>query len=180
MTWVKKAALLGVMIGLSGCATVFPEGGNIFSPPIWGNPKDPVPTQKPVVETGPKTAEQPIPVPRAKPARQADAQIAALPPKTFPLKELVGLDEARARDLLGQPQSIVEKSVSQVWQYRAETCALDLFLFPDLATQTLYVLEYDVLQPTAGGSLNETKTLVTGAEEACWSDLQALKAPQRS
>ena len=57
--------------------------------------------------------------------QRAPAAIASLPTPT----ELVGLGKEGVQDLLGDPQLIRRDGPAEVWQYTANACILDLFLY---------------------------------------------------
>lgn len=79
---------------------------------------------------GDKTSVMLVPVPN--PARGLD-------PRT-----LVGLDEEKLKNVLGEPNEVEEKSPSRVWSYSIDGCSLTLFLYLDLSTKTFRALTYNV------------------------------------
>lgn len=52
----------------------------------------------------------------------------AIASRTIPT-ELVGLNKENVQDLLGEPQLIRRDGPAEVWQYTANACILDLFLY---------------------------------------------------
>lgn len=44
-------------------------------------------------------------------------------------QQLLGMDSAALSDLLGQPLVVRREGEAEIWQYRADECVLDLFLY---------------------------------------------------
>lgn len=44
-------------------------------------------------------------------------------------QQLLGMDDAALKDLLGQPALVRREGDAEIWQYRGEECVLDLFLY---------------------------------------------------
>ena len=87
------------------------------------------------------------PVPPAPANAAAPASAAAGIPRTFDGKadlDLVGLDAAQARHLLGAPNEEEQKPPAQVWRYRYPQCTLDVSFYPDVRTRVFRVLSYEV------------------------------------
>ena len=55
--------------------------------------------------------------------------MAALPPVNDDPQQLMGLDRATLNEKLGEPALIRRDGDAEVWQYRADRCVLDLFLY---------------------------------------------------
>jgi hypothetical protein len=55
--------------------------------------------------------------------------LAALPPIDDDPKQLLGLDRAMLNEKLGEPALIRRDGDAEIWQYRADSCVLDLFLY---------------------------------------------------
>ena len=98
-------ALVAVLI-LTGCAAT--EG------------------QQPPAE--PATAETVLPESADNPAMPYNG-MAALPPVNDDPQQLMGLDRATLNEKLGEPALIRRDGDAEVWQYRADRCVLDLFLY---------------------------------------------------
>ncbi len=54
---------------------------------------------------------------------------AVLPPVNSDPEQLIGLAEPALGAKLGKPALIRRESGAEVWQYRAENCVLDVFLY---------------------------------------------------
>lgn len=136
----RCAIVLTVGLALEGCLPTadagFPPPGAVQpAAPLAGDriippppPKPPIPAAKPApLRPGPKPAPQPQP--------------AAAPPNP---DELVGLDEADLRKLLGSPAEIRNEGAARILSYRAPDCTLDVIMFLDVKTAILRVLSYDL------------------------------------
>lgn len=55
--------------------------------------------------------------------------VAVLPPVDDDPKQLLGLDRDALNEKLGEPTLVRRDGDAEVWQYRAEHCVLDLFLY---------------------------------------------------
>ena len=55
--------------------------------------------------------------------------MAALPAVDSDPQQLMGLDQAALNEKLGKPALIRRDGNAEVWQYRADRCVLDLFLY---------------------------------------------------
>jgi hypothetical protein len=55
--------------------------------------------------------------------------MASLPPIDDDPNQLIGLDRAALGEKLGEPALVRRDGDAEVWQYRAENCVLDLFLY---------------------------------------------------
>jgi len=137
---------LGLLLLASGCATV----EDMFKP---------APPPRPA-------AARPAPRPAARPARPpaavpAPVQQAALP---SPVEEvavpaLKGAPASRVEAVLGAPAVRQPNGAGERWSWRAQGCTLDLFLFPDVATGGLAVLD----ERGEGAPATECARLVAGA-----------------
>jgi len=56
-------------------------------------------------------------------------EVAILPPINDDPEQLVGLDHDGLSEKLGKPALIRRDGDAEIWQYRAENCVLDLFLY---------------------------------------------------
>lgn len=55
--------------------------------------------------------------------------MANLPPVNDDPRQLMGLDRATLNEKLGEPALVRRDGDAEVWQYRADRCVLDLFLY---------------------------------------------------
>jgi len=55
--------------------------------------------------------------------------MATLPPVNDDPRQLMGLDHESLNEMLGEPALIRRDGDAEVWQYRADRCVLDLFLY---------------------------------------------------
>ncbi len=76
----------------------------------------------------PDTAETAPPGSADNPAMPYNG-MAALPPVNDDPQQLMGLDRATLNEKLGEPALIRRDGDAEVWQYRADRCVLDLFLY---------------------------------------------------
>jgi hypothetical protein len=69
----------------------------------------------------------------------------ALPVEREPMPVVIdGLSGTAARALLGQPATRAGHAPGETWMYRSGSCEVDLFLFPDLNSGGLRVLDHRV------------------------------------
>jgi len=95
--------------------------------------------------------------PRAKPAPPAGpdrgkARPATPPPPVLNGDSLVGLGEADAELLFGEPHFIIRQEPAIRWHYVSKTCTLDLFFFEDLESRARKILAYDVGNASQSGT----------------------------
>jgi hypothetical protein len=107
-------------LGLTGCTAI----GQWFSPP---------PADKPATEE-----HLPLPPPPA-PPRPVVHKVDAPPPIVID-----GLSASAARDLLGAPATQVAAGPGETWTYKSGRCAVVLYLFPDVASGGMRVLDHQV------------------------------------
>lgn len=107
----KLALVLVVGLFLAGCETV----------------------EEQVVVDGPSSPAGPPPPPPSVPFDPGSATpyngLASLPPIDDDPQQLMGLDRDALNEKLGQPELIRRDGDAEVWQYRADRCVLDLFLY---------------------------------------------------
>lgn len=77
------------------------------------------------------TSEETGEVPEGPPAAPSMpySGVAVLPPINDDPEQLMGLDRDALNEKLGEPSLIRRDGDAEVWQYRGETCVLDLFLY---------------------------------------------------
>ena len=92
-------------------------------------------------------------------------ELTAVPPE-IPRepKELTGLTEADLTEFLGAPSFVRRDGTAQIWQYRNDGCALDLFLYAEGSGGPTKVTHIET----------RSLTVVPVASEGCYHDL--LKA----
>lgn len=118
-----RAALLACALALAACAALLPpaqrdapparQSAALVPPPAADAPRRP-PVAAPIA-AAPAAGEQPAAPPAAGEERQA-------PP------ELVGLDAAALRALLGRPAFAWQQPGAAMWRYDGDRCALFAFL----------------------------------------------------
>ncbi len=90
------------------------------------------PTEQAAVD-GPTSPADPPPPPPSVPFDPDSATpyngLAALPPIDDDPKQLLGMDRAMLNETLGEPALIRRDGDAEIWQYRADSCVLDLFLY---------------------------------------------------
>ena len=114
-----RALTLGSLLGLAGCA----GSGQWFSAP-------PADTSATEAHLPPPPAPAPHPVVR---------KVEPPPPIVID-----GLTADAARDLLGAPTTQVAAGPGETWTYKSGPCAVALYLFPDVASGGLRVLDHQV------------------------------------
>ncbi len=72
-------------------------------------------------------------------ARQTPA-----PPLNDDPEQVMGLDDEALEALIGPPGLRRDEHPAQVWQYRGESCVLDLFLYPDDEAEPHRVVYYEI------------------------------------
>lgn len=65
-----------------------------------------------------------------RPEQQASAPAVTAPPGIDSPRRLVGLDRPALQTLLGNPALRRIEGKAELWQYRAASCVLDVFLYP--------------------------------------------------
>jgi hypothetical protein len=105
------------------------------------------PPAQPAAEPEPPPAPPPPPPEAAPLPAQKPAQVATTAPESAPAgpdpKQLVGLDFAQTRHLLGQPSKQEEKPPAKVWVYNGTDCDLTIFFYADINTQQFRALTYE-------------------------------------
>ena len=105
-----------------------------------------------LVVSGCATSDSPTGVTEsaAPPTQESGASEAALSPDLVPVPDpasLVGYDGMALEKLLGLPSFIRRDAPAELWQYRNETCTLDLFLYEESAGS--YSVEHLEFRETA-------------------------------
>lgn len=75
---------------------------------------------------------------------------------------LIGLDAAGLEAMLGAPELKRREPPAEMWQYRTETCVLDLYLYPGAGDGTPSVAQYAARARTAdpaGGPVDAARCL---------------------
>jgi len=136
---------------LAGCAANDSETTGAIPSGMVNQPltKGPAPGRKP--------AKRPAPV---KPVQQ-EARAEAFDPAT-----LVGLDKSQTVARLGRPTSVRSKPPATVWRYAGTRCAMEVFFYMDLQSQSFRALAYEVITPKPGEK----------ARKACLAEINARSA----
>ena len=66
--------------------------------------------------------------------------LASIPPDANP-QQLIGLESRGLADMLGSPDFVRRDGNAEVWQYPAESCILDVFLYRDKGTLSVDYVE---------------------------------------
>jgi hypothetical protein len=106
-----RAAAVGLLLFVAGCAT--PEDA-------------PGPNAKKDAGTAPKAGES-----SAAMAASGVTPVGALKSARYDPEEFVGYAPDGLLPVLGAPDFVRRDGPAQVWQYRAENCVFDLFLYGD-------------------------------------------------
>ena len=131
---VRPLVVLGLgMLVLQGCAELGDWAASLAAP------APPVPARKPVV------AEPAAKGPAAAEEQQAAATSATEGEKKPPaVGDLVGLDFAAVRLLLGAPALEEIQPPATVWAYNGSGCVLSVFFYPHVDGGNFRALTYDV------------------------------------
>lgn len=129
----------------------------------WFAIKDepPVPEEEEKVEVYlPDPAPVEVPVkPIAKPAGPQEARLPPPEPEDLPpappVANLVGLDFAAVRDLLGDPALEEIKAPATVWAYNGAGCVLNVFFYPHVDGGSFRALTYEVRGPEEGEEMSQ-------------------------
>ena len=105
-----------------GCGTTAPAG----SPYATGNPAAAETAARPEEYGTPSATEHPA---IAEPAR------------------LIGLKAAEIADLLGAPSFRRKDNPAEIWQYRTQSCFVDVFLYADKAGGEIYAVAHVEARP---------------------------------
>ncbi len=122
-----------MLIGLGGCATLFPQGYP------WAPAEREVHAAKPKKPTR-KVEAAPRP---ASATPKAAASTPVTPAATAPAvpTDIVGKAEGEVRSLLGAPAAETPRPPGKVLQFVGEGCAVDVHFFPDVKTGGFRALE---------------------------------------
>ena len=127
---------------LAVCA-VFAVAGCDTSPPDWVTQEKPAnePAQKAGIE---EFALKAVPSPNETatvPSKSSrNDSLASIPPDANP-QQLIGLESRGLADMLGSPGFVRRDGKAEVWQYPAESCILDIFLYRDKGTLSVDYVE---------------------------------------
>lgn len=80
-------------------------------------------------------------------AARPEAPSASEHPALSQPDRLIGLKAAEIADLLGAPGFRRKDSPAEIWQYRAQGCFLDVFLYADKAGGELYSVAHVEVRP---------------------------------
>ena len=110
---------------------------------------DRVAQKKPANEPAQKAAIEEVAL-RAAPSRNGIANVpsksgrndsvASIPPDANP-QQLIGLESRGLAEMLGSPGFVRRDGKAEVWQYPAESCILDVFLYRDTGTLSVDYVE---------------------------------------
>ena len=128
-TSIVNLTVMVAVMALSGCeamnAAIFPK--NSASEP------------KPVDHPEPTSAVQTASIdPDLRPGVKPQLSSRRVDPRT-----LIGKNQGDVRDMLGAPADIKNAAPATIWRYSAQNCALEVFFYMDLGTNTLRALTYD-------------------------------------
>ena len=93
--------------------------------------------------SAPWPASPPPPSPSGPSWRKLARQTPA-PPLNDDPDQVMGLDDEALEALIGPPGLRRDEHPAQVWQYRGESCVLDLFLYPDDEAEPHRVVYYEI------------------------------------
>jgi hypothetical protein len=100
--------------------------------------------------TQPAAAPDPVAAVSAVPEREALPPESPLSPEPPPPPEaLIGADRDTLAERLGKPVFLMRAQASEIWQYRAQGCVLDLFLYEDAGDMRVTYIEARDLAGTA-------------------------------
>jgi hypothetical protein len=122
-------------------------------------------TLPPSVSAAP-AASSPAATATPSPTAQPAATTASATAGTTHSKDLMGLGPDELQHLFGHPQLVRDETGAEVWQYRAEACVLDLYLYPQESAGTALRVTYLEARDRSAASL---------ATDPCVSALRAEK-----
>ncbi len=132
----------------SGAATASPAPDTRVIPPRPGSEEA---AGAPDAASPPPPTPRPEGLARAPAASRPSAGGTAEPRERRPAPELIGMSEAELRDAMGQPDHIRNEPPASVWRYNLTGCAIDLFLFEDVASGRTKALSYEIVINEGGG-----------------------------
>jgi hypothetical protein len=91
--------------------------------------------------TAPPTPVDVAAAPRKSPKPDAKAMAMAAHLK---IDELIGLDEASLKSVMGEPAAMENTAPSKLWVYRRRQCTMNVTLYPDVETKKFHALNYEV------------------------------------
>jgi hypothetical protein len=144
---------------LAACQAAAPEAGG-----ATGTGRAPVPV------TADPPAEIAALVPRMP---ERGAPTTTLAPVDDDPEKLRGMDPARLTGLLGRPAFLRRDAPAELWQYRHQSCVLDLFLYPGT-------------EPGGGSGLSvrhfeaRSRNRSPTSPRACLGELLRLRATKRA
>ncbi|MBI3113598.1 MAG: hypothetical protein HYZ04_03675 [Rhodospirillales bacterium] len=117
---ILRAAAVLALIGVAACSGIATD-------------VNPTPTVTPAAAAATAAATQAAATTLAPPAVPTETAMAVptpAPERRYPEPaSLAGLDEGQLSGLLGQPRFKRRDDPAQIWQYRNDACALDVFLY---------------------------------------------------
>ena len=119
----EKPTLLLVLALTTG---LFLAGCETTEDPSAAN--DPPPPPKPVAFSADADESTPLDNPASSPSMPYNG-MATLPPVNDDPEQLMGMDHESLTEMLGEPALVRRDGDAEVWQYRADRCVLDLFLY---------------------------------------------------
>ncbi len=132
--WRYASLSILMLAAVTGCQVDKPAPAVATAP---AQPAVAAPEEPPAPPPPPETA----PLPAQKPAQVATTAPAPAGPDP---KELVGLDFAQTRHLLGAPSKQEEKPPAKVWVYNGTNCDLTIFFYADINTRQFRALTYEI------------------------------------
>lgn len=127
LVWVWLLPLM-TLSALSGCATPQEEAPEVLITGVEGQATE-----------GQATAQAEA-VPRVRPGTAGPLK----PQPPLALNTIVGLDEARTIELLGQPQQVRVEAPATIWSYSRAECRLEIYFYPSLRERRLQSLTYEI------------------------------------
>jgi hypothetical protein len=125
--------------GLSGCA-LFPEKGNNSPGPPPEAAAAP-PHRTPPANATPRPTRKPTPPDEAAAQREA----AAIDPD-----RVIGMNEADARQWLGEPTERKDAPPATIWRYTGQDCEVEIYFYLDLQQRIMRALHYEVRGTDSG------------------------------
>jgi hypothetical protein len=152
---MRAAGLVVALLGGAGCSAVEDLFGKKPAPVVA--PQRPAARKPPA--RPPAARLVPVKPPVAGPAGVEPVTAEPLLPVAVVVPSLVGASGARVEEVLGAPGSRLGSGAGERWDWRGEGCTLSLFLFPDVASGALSVLDMRAV----GAPVEECARRVAGA-----------------
>lgn len=98
-------------------------------------------TESAALPAQPSAASPPAPLPESPAPENSAAAPAPVPAKPARPEDVLGLAADALEKLLGRPELVRRDAPAEVWQYRSNSCVVDLYLYPENAAYRVAFIE---------------------------------------